>query len=66
VILTVFGYDSNGLRFTKKMTINPTTSSTWEMITLQSNYNDISSMKLQFSSADTILWLDDFELAAFK
>lgn len=66
VLLTVFGYDSNGLRFTKKLTISPKSTSNWEMVTIQSNYNDISSMKLQFSAPGSILWLDDFDLAAFK
>lgn len=66
VVLTVFGYDNNGLRFTKRLTLNPKSTSSWEMVTLQSNYDGIVSMKLQFSAPGSILWLDDFELAAFK
>ena len=66
VVLTVFGYDQNGLRFTKKLTLTPKTTTNWEMVTLQSNYDDITSMKLQFSAPGTILWLDNFELSAFK
>jgi len=66
VILTVFGYDDNGLKFTKKLTLMPQSTSNWEMVTIQSNYDGITSMKLQFSAPGTILWLDNFELAAFK
>lgn len=66
VILTVFGYNDNGLKFTKKLTLIPQSTSNWEMVTIQSNYDGITSMKLQFSAPGTILWLDNFELAAFK
>jgi hypothetical protein len=66
VILTVFGYDDNGLKFTKKLTLMPQSTSNWEMVTVQSNYDGITSMKLQFSAPGTIIWLDNFELAAFK
>jgi len=66
VILTVFGYDDNGLKFTKKLTLMPQSTANWEMVTIQSNYDGITSMKLQFSAPGTILWLDNFELAAFK
>lgn len=66
VVLTVFGYNENGLKFTKKLTLMPQSTSNWEMVTIQSNYDGITSMKLQFSAPGTILWLDNFELAAFK
>lgn len=66
VILTVFGYNDNGLKFTKKLTLMPQSTSNWEMVTIQSNYDGITAMKLQFSAPGTILWLDNFELAAFK
>jgi len=66
IILTVFGYDDNGLKFTKKLTLMPQSTSNWEMVTVQSNYDGITSMKLQFSAPGTVLWLDNFELAAFK
>jgi len=66
VVLTVFGYNDNGLKFTKKLTLMPQSTSNWEMVTIQSNYDGITAMKLQFSAPGSIIWLDNFELAAFK